>query len=353
MSEAGVNGIQVRSGSGPALTQSLSARVLARTATWVLLLDLALVLVFGMLSRDHVFWSAANLQALLLAGTQAFLLAIALCILLAGGVVDLSLGANLVLSSVVGGLVIQAIAGPFDPATANAGATGAILAGFIAALAVGVIFGLANGLIMAFLEVNALIATLGTMGIGMGVALVITSGGDITGLPTQLQTDIGLRTLFGVLPVPALVALMLGLAVALMFRFTRLGMRTLAMGSSKSAAERAGIGTRGLVVRLSMTAGALGGLAGFVDLARFGATTVAGHSDDVLQALAAVIIGGTLLEGGRVSVFGAFLGTVMAVVLRSGLVVIGVPPFYQLIAVGSVLVIAIAIDRHRSKRAPR
>lgn len=343
----------VEGGSGPAVDRPILARLFASTAIWVLLLDIVLVVVFGLLSQERVFWSAENLQALLLAGTQGFLLAIALCILMAGGVIDLSLGANLVLSSVVGGLVIQAIAGPFDPAAASGNAGWAIFAGFIAAVLTGALFGVVNGLIITYLDVNALIATLGTMGIGTGIALVITKGGDISGLPTQLQSDIGLRTLLGVVPLPALVALLLGLVVALMFRFTRLGMRTLAMGSSRSAAERSGIGTRSLVIRLAVLAGAMGGLAGFVDLARFGATTVAGHPEDALQAIAAVIIGGTLLEGGRVSLFGAFVGTVLAVVLRSGLVVIGVPPFYQLIVVGTVLVIAIAIDRHRFTHTPR
>lgn len=353
MSHTETRGVEAEGGSGPAVKRRLWARLFAITATWVLLLDVLLVFVFGLMSQENVFWSGANLQALLLAGTQGFLLAIALCMLMGGGVIDLSLGANLVLSSVVGGLVIQAVAGPLDPSGASANVGMAMILGLLAAVATGMLFGLVNGLIISYLDVNALIATLGTMGIGMGVALVITNGGDITGLPTQLQTEIGLRTFFDVLPLPALVALSLGVLAALMFRFTRLGMRTLAMGSSKSAAERSGIGTRRLVIRLTMMAGALGGLAGFVDLARFGATTVAGHPEDALQAIAAVIIGGTLLEGGRVSLFGAFVGTVLAVVLRSGLVVIGVPPFYQLIVVGAVLVIAIAIDRHRFKRATR
>src|SRR5262249_45828344 len=152
-----------------------------------------LVIIFGLLSREHVFWSVANLQALLLGGTEALLLALGLALLLGGGVFDLSLGANVVLSSVVGALVIQDIVGPFNVTGAYPNLALAITLGFVAAVGTGMVFGLLNGLVIALFDVNALITTLGTMGIGTGIALVITNGGDISGLPTALQKNIGLN----------------------------------------------------------------------------------------------------------------------------------------------------------------
>jgi ribose transport system permease protein len=325
----------------------LPVRALSHTAAIVLLLDVVLVIVFTLLSRDHVFWSLANLQALLLAGTQALLLAVAIALLLGGGLIDLSLGANLVLSSVVGGLVIQSIAGPFSVTGDYSNLWLAIGCGFLGALGMGTLFGLFNALVIAWFNLNSLIATLATLGIGTGLALVITKGGDVSGLPQALQTSIGLNMIGGVVPLPALAAIAIAILAHLLLRYTRFGMRTLAMGSSRTAAERNGINTQRQIVYLGMIGGALAGLAGFVDLARFGATTVAGHSEAVLQAIAAVIIGGTLLEGGRVSIVGAFFGTVLAVVLQSGLIIVGVAPFYQVIAVGEVLLSAIIIDRRR------
>jgi ribose transport system permease protein len=218
--------------------------------------------------------------------------------------------------------------------------------GFAVSIACGILFGCVNGLAIAYLGINPLIATLGTAGIGTGIALVITNGGDVSGLPPQLQQDIGLKTIADI-PLPAFVAILLAVVVFLMIRFTRFGMRSLAMGSSRAAAERSGINVRQHALRLTMLAGAFAGLAGFIDIARFGATTTSGHTNDALGALTAVIIGGTLLEGGRVSIIGAIWGTGLAVILQEGLVVIGVQAFYQLIAVGAVLIVAVSVDRFR------
>ena len=328
-------------------------RAFGQTATMVLILDVTLIIGFTILSRDHVFWSLMSFQSMMLAGTQALLLAVAIALLLGGGHIDLSLGANMVLSSVIGALVIQSIAGPFS-VTGDYNSLGwAIAAGFVASVSTGMLFGLFNAIVIATFKLNSLIATLATMGVGTGLALVITNGGDISGLPSVMQTSIGLNMIGGIVPLPAFLALLIAVSAHLVLRYTRFGLRILAMGSSKVAAERNGINTRRYTIYIGMLAGSLAGLAGFVDLARFGATTVAGHSEAVLQAIAAVIIGGTLLEGGRVSILGAFFGTVLAVVLQSGLIIVGVAPFYQLIAVGGVLLSAIVIDRIRQPSSSR
>ena len=313
-------------------------RVFGHTATMVLLLDVILITAFTVLSRDNVFWSLMSFQSLMLAGTQALLLAVAIALLLGGGMIDLSLGANMVLSSVIGAIVVQSIAGPFNVA-------GAISAGFFASVGTGMLFGLFNALVISSFNLNSLIATLATMGIGTGLALVITNGGDISGLPSAMQNSIGLNMIGGIVPLPALLAVVIAVSAQLVLRFTRFGLRILERVSWKRAADRNGITPRRHILYIGLIAGGLAGLAGFVDLARFGATTVAGHSEAVLQAIAAVIIGGTLLEGGRVSILGAFFGTVLAVVLQSGLIIVGVAPFYQLIAVGGVLLSIIIIDR--------
>ncbi|MFC5824063.1 ABC transporter permease [Nonomuraea insulae] len=336
-------------------TRAVAARhpVLRWVATggaWVFLLDLLLILIFGLLSDDQVFWSLQNAQALLLGGTEALLLALGLAMLLGAGVFDLSLGANLVLSSIVGARVIQLVAGTAPDASGQFHDAGtAILLGLLACVLTGTLFGLINGLIIAYLDVNSLIATLGTMGVGTGLGLLITNGGDLGGLPPALQTGFGLFTLAHI-PVPALVAILIGLALWTVLRYLKYGMRTLAIGSSRAAAERAGLRVRPHLVSLAVLAGTLAGLAGFVDISRFGSTTVSGHSTDALTAVTAVVIGGTLLEGGRVSIPGAMWGTILAVVLQGGLVILGVKPFFQLIAIGVVLVAAVAIDRIRYKR---
>jgi len=326
-------------------------KALTTRATAIFLLDVALFIVFTVWSHNRVFASIANVQGLLIGGTEALLLAVGLCMLLGAGIFDLSLGANLVLSAVVGAKVMHAIA----PATASgtyphAGA--AILLGLLACLATGIAFGTVNGLLVSYGQINALIATLGTLGIGTGLAYVITGGADISGLPPAMQANFGLKTI-GKIPLPAIIALLIAFALYLVVRYLRFGSRTLAIGSSRSAAERIGIKVPQHLMRLTILAGALAGLAGFVDLSHFASTAITGHANDALAAVTAAVLGGTLLEGGRISILGAIWGTGLAVILQGGLVIVGVSSYYQLIVVGTVLIVAVGLDRVTAARRDR
>lgn len=333
-------------------------RILAGNGTWVLGLDLILIALFTWLSPNNVFWSAKNLQNQLLNGSEGLLLAIAMTILLSAGLFDISLGVNLAFSSVVGAWALITVSGGSvallggassgDNVYANVGV--GLVAGFLAAVGTGMTFGLVNGVIIAYLRVNSLIATLGTLSVGTGLMLLLTSGADIGGLPPELQDDFGLATLFGVIPYPFLLALLVVVIVWFTFRYLKTGLHTLAIGSSRNAADRAGIKVRLHVVKLTVTAGAIAGLAGFVNLSHFGATSINGHANDPLAAITAAVIGGTALAGGRVSVIGTVWGSALAGILLGGLVIIGVSAFWQLVAIGSVLIIAVSIDQFRTRR---
>ena len=320
-------------------------RWLGASGTWVLLLDVVLIVFFGLVSAGHVFWSTQNFQALALEASAGLLLALGMSMLLGAGLFDLSVGANLVLSSVVGAEVMQHIAGPAG--TSNV--LPAIGAGLIACLAVGLSYGFVNGFIIEVLGVNSLITTLGTLGIGTGIALLITNGYDLSALPTQLQSGFAFKGIAGV-PLPALLALAVAGVLWYVLRYTRYGLRTLAIGSSQPSAERAGLRVRRHRISLTMLCGLLAGLAGFLSLTDFASTTVAGHADDALGAITAVVIGGTVLEGGRVRILGTVWGAVLSIVLTGGLAILGAQSFYQLILVGTVLIFAVALDRFNVKR---
>jgi ribose transport system permease protein len=133
-------------------------------------------------------------------------------------------------------------------------------------------------------------------------------------------------------------------------RYSRYGLRIQSIGSSRPAAERAGLRVRLLLVSLTVLAGALAGLAGFIDLSRFGSSALAGHGNDALAAVTAVVIGGTLLEGGFISIIGTLWGAGLAVILQAGLVISGVSSYWQLIVVGVVLLVAVVLDRVTYKR---
>ena len=154
-------------------------RWLRTRAAWILLLDIGLIAVFSILSRNNVFWSPANAESLLLSVSQILLLALGLAMMLGAGIFDLSLGANLVLSSVVGAMVIRQFQGTPGDTSSYQNVWLAIVLGFAASIATGALFGLVNGLLIAVANINSLIATLGTLGIGTGIALLLTGGSDV------------------------------------------------------------------------------------------------------------------------------------------------------------------------------
>ncbi|GHF27440.1 ABC transporter permease [Pseudolysinimonas yzui] len=321
-------------------------------AAWILLFDIALFALFTALSRNHVFFSAANAESLLISVSQILLLALGLAMMLGAGIFDLSLGANLVLSSVVGALVMKSFQAVPGDASSYHDIPLAAVAGFLACVGTGIVFGLVNGLLIAVGKINSLIATLGTLGIGTGIALLIAGGSDVSGMPTALQLAIGLNTI-GIVPIPAIAAIAVAILLWVVVRFTRYGMRTQAIGSSRVAAERSGIRVRAHLLSLTVLGGGLAGMAGFIDLARFGSTALQGHANDALGAVTAAVIGGTLLEGGRISIWGAVWGAALAIILRTGLVILGVSAFWQLIVVGAVLLIAVLLDRVAAVRRTR
>lgn len=333
--------------------ESVVARWLRTRAAWIFLLDIALIAVFTAISRDHVFFSLASFQSLGISMSEGLLLAVGMSMLLGAGIFDLSIGANLVLSSVIGAKVIASFqAVPGDP-TSYADPGIAILLGFMACIATGALFGLVNGLIVAVGGVNSLIATLATLGIGTGAAYLISGGSDVSAMPPVLQEEFGLRMVGGVIPLPAIVA---GGALVVLWtvvRYLRYGLRVQSIGSSRTAAERAGIPVRSYLISLTVLAGVLASLAGFIDLSKFASTSLAGHGNDALAAVTAAVIGGTLLEGGHISIVGTLWGAALAVILQSGLVISGVSSFWQLIAVGFVLLLAVLLDRVAARRRER
>ncbi len=327
---------------------NLVRRLAAHTAVVIAVIDALLILLFGLLSTDHLFLSLASFQNLGFNAAQIVLLAVAATFELAAAQIDISLGAILVLSSIVGGDVIQHLGG--TSAQIQAGSYPhlalALTLGVAACVATGAAFGLANGLIVTRLRVNSFIATLGTTGIGLGIAFIITNGADLAYQPTWLQDNLGARNVVDV-PMPALLVGLLVLLLWAVLRFTRFGLHTLAVGSSLTSAERAGVRVDRHIVKVYVLAGALCGLASLLDLSRFATTNVAGHTNDALAAVAGAVIGGTSLFGGRASVMGSVFGALLAVILQSGLIAVGLTPFYQQVAVGVVLITAVYADRRR------
>jgi ribose transport system permease protein len=136
---------------------------------------------------------------------------------------------------------------------------------------------------------------------------------------------------------------------AVLLHATRFGRYTFAIGSNEEAARRAGIRVDRHLIKVYALMGMLSGLAGFLSLARFSTTTIGGHSTDNLQAIAAVVIGGTSLFGGVGTLLGTIFGVFIPAVLQNGFVIVGVQPFWQQVAVGAVLILAVYLDQLRRR----
>jgi ribose transport system permease protein len=313
---------------------------------------LALIVLFGFLSPNWAFFRVSNLTTMTLNVSVAMLLAVGITLVLAAGELDLSIGANVVLSSVVAAQVLVAFSGTFEEVRAGEYPTLGLglAAGAVAGVATGAAFGLVNGLLVTRLRINSFIVTLGTLGIGTGLAYVLTSGTNVPYVPRVIQTGFGVQKLFGIIPYPTIIVLLIAAVLWYTLHATRFGLHTLAIGSSREAAERAGIKSSRHILTLFVLMGALAGVAALLDLTRFATTNISGHQTTALAAIAAVVIGGTSLFGGRATIAGSMVGSLIPVVLGTGLVILGVPSFYQLIVVGLILIVAVFIDQRRRER---
>jgi ribose/xylose/arabinose/galactoside ABC-type transport system permease subunit len=275
------------------------------------------------------FFTLSNFNVVLLqVSTNALLATGATYVILTGGI-DLSVGSVVGMAGVAAAMVAQQDGAGW---TVAAVATGILAGGAI---------GLLNGLLVAIARVPAFVATLGTMTIALGIAYVLSDGQPISGLSDQFLAVSG--DLYG-FPVPVLLMILAVLISWILLARTRLGLHIYATGGNPQAARVAGVNLRGIRLTVYTLSGLLAGLAGVVLASRATAgisTTGTGYE---LNAIAAAVIGGISLMGGRGSIFGTVFGFMIIGVLDNGLNILNVSPFYQLIIKGVIIIGAVFID---------
>jgi len=314
-------------------------RLVAGSSTWIGLILLALILVFSVLEYDS-FVSTANARNIATDAAVLLVLATGMTYVIITAGIDLSVGGVLVFSGVVSAKAMHAAGGDN---------WGVIFLGLGVALAGGLAWGLINGFLVAKAKIPAFIVTLGTLGMSLGAALVISGGVDEREVPFKLITTIGTGRAFDQVPYLVLIAFAVAIVFGVILAATRFGRHTYAVGSNEEAARRAGVPVDRHLIKVYALAGTLAGLAGFLSLARFSTTTIGGHDTDNLQAIAAVVIGGTSLFGGIGTMLGTVFGVFIPAVLQNGFVIVGVNPFWQNIAVGAVLIGAVYLDQLRRR----
>ena len=204
-----------------------------------------------------------------------------------------------------------------------------------------------NGFLIARAGIPAFIVTLGMLGVARGAALVLTNGLPIYGLPDPV-VYIGQGRPFGI-PAPVIIFAVTAIVAHVALAHTRFGRHTQIIGDNEGAARAMGIRVDRLRVTLYVLSGALAGLAGLLFSARVNAGDPTAGLNYELTAITATIIGGTNLFGGRGSVSGTVIGALIMGVLQNGLNLLAVPSFYQQMAIGAVLVLAVWFDQARTR----
>ena len=288
--------------------------------------------------------NANNVQSILLAATQPLLVALGMTFVIIAGGIDLSVGFTVGLSSVVAAQMMLLLDPAIGPLASMAVAIGV-------ALLVAMVPGVVNGLLVAQLNVPPFIATLGMYGIARGAGYLV-SGGHTVPSSNPAFSYVGNGVVLGV-PVPVTLTIAVVIVMQYVLAETRFGQYTLAIGGNRQASIRAGIDVKRHTIILYMLAAGLSALAGLVYAARFSGGNAEAGEPSMLDAIAAVVIGGTSLFGGEGSVLGTVIGALIIAVIQFGLVFIDVQPFWQFIAVGAVIVLAVLIDQSRRLRIGR
>lgn len=294
------------------------------------LVIVAMVIYFS--SRSDVFLTVSNMQNLgrTLAAVALLTIGQAFVILLAE--IDISVGAIVGLSTVTTALSVE----QFGPI------------GLLAAPLTGALVGLVNGLIIATFLVHSVIVTIGTLTVARGIAFVWTGGQPVTGDFPRAFTWLG-DGFIGPFPVPFVIAV-IALAVAgIALRYTTLGPKLYATGGNEEAARLAGLNVNRIKIAAFVISGTLAGIAGMVLAARINSGQPNLGQGLELQAIAAAVVGGMALSGGRGTIFGVALGILVLTVLQNGLDITNVSSYLQQVISGLVILAAVIVDRLRDR----
>ena len=339
---------QADSGAGRRLT------IPGLGSAFIFVILAGLVVAFSIV-EGTAFLSAANFVTIAEDASELLLLAVGVTFVIITAGIDLSVGSILVLSSVIAAQTMVALSGTPEQVRSYhfPNQEVGIPVGIAAGLLVGLACGFINGLLVTKLKLTPFIATLGTLGVFLGTAQILSGGTNVPYVPTAVQTEIGTRDLLGFLPVPIAIGLVVVILAILALHLTQFGRYTYAIGSNAEAARRVGINVDRHLLKVYTLSGFLAGLAGIIDVARFNTASVGAHTLDNLAAISAAVIGGTSLFGGIGTIVGTLVGTFIPAVLRNGFIIAGVQAFWQEVAIGIVLLLAVFIDQRRRSAEER
>ena len=329
---------------------------------WVFyLLMIAFFTIAAKQMNDTNFLSARSIQGILVFTSQILLVAIGQTFVIISAGIDLSIGSILGLAAVVAALVMKALfAADMLPIFV-------VTFGALAGIAAAIVPGVVNGALVAKVKVPPFISTLGMGGIVMGVALLLSGGYPVAEQPRYIgQLGNGyifyfwpghgvsffgspegtvLSEVIQLIPIIVLITLLVTVVSWFILSKTQFGQHVYAIGGNFEASVRSGVPITKTIVKVYTLAAIMAGIAGVLWAWRFTSGAADAGETTLLTSIAAVVIGGTSLFGGEGSIMGTVVGALLIATIQFGLVILGVLPFWQFIAVGSVVILAVIIDQ--------
>jgi predicted ABC-type sugar transport system permease subunit len=208
--------------------------------------------------------------------------------------------------------------------------------------------GMVNGWLIAGLHIPPFIGTLGMYGVARGLGFIVADGVTVP-VNNPILFQLGTTKIFGLIPIPVLITAIVVLIAHFVLSQTRFGQYTYAIGGNREAALRAGINVKRHTLLLYMISAGFAGLAGLIYTARFSAGAAQAGEPLLLDSIAAVFIGGASFFGGSGRIFGTVIGALVIAIIQFGLVFVDVEPFWQFLAVGIVIIVAVLVDQSRTR----
>lgn len=294
-----------------------------------------LLLVLFLAWRSPYFLTQSNLTVVSRQLALSLLIAIGMTFVILAGQIDLSVGSVVALVSVLTGMFMVNMGLP-------------VPVSILLALLVGSAVGAVNGTIFANTKIPSFVVTLGMLAVARGLALGITEGSTISGLPDGFLT-LGQGSWLGV-PIPVWIAAVVALVAHVVLQRTIFGRHVYFLGSNEDAAVLSGIRVRRVKIAIFTIASTLAALEAVIETARLSVGQPSAGSGYELAAIGAVVIGGANLFGGEGSILGTILGSTLLALIQNGLILLGISAYWQQVFSGAIIVLAVGLNMWRRQR---
>ncbi|AID44633.1 Ribose ABC transport system, permease protein RbsC [Candidatus Arthromitus sp. SFB-mouse-NL] len=281
------------------------------------------------------FMTLSNITNIFTQVSTNAIIAIGMTFVILTGGIDLSVGSTVAISGALAASILKS--------------TNNIPLAILVAAITGIVIGLINGILISKGKLQAFIVTLATMTIFRGATLVFTNGTPISKL-SETFVKIG-NGKIGFIPIPVIITIVILIISIYLLTQTRFGRYLYALGGNEDSAKLSGINTNKIKTLVYMISGFASSIAGIIIASRIGSASPNAGTSFELDAIAAVVIGGTSLSGGEGKITGTIIGALIIGVLNNGLNLMNVSPFYQSIVKGLVILIAVLLDKKSRKKA--